>query len=252
MNLKQCFLMIAIFCSAAEAVNAQSLDTLRRKDADNWEFLQVRKGKVLLSEGYQHNGVPEGTWVTYHDSGYPLEITNYRHGKRNGVHVEVNAQGYTELVENYKDDLPDGPRRVYQIGSSFINEESYYSDGKKHGSYYKRYTGGKTQEEANYNMDKRDGKTTWYYETGEKAAEYNYRNGFIDGEVASYYKNGKVSEYGIYKNNEQTGSWKEFYENGNIKAEGNYEHGQKEGAWKEYDEQGKTARTVKYKNGVKK
>jgi antitoxin component YwqK of YwqJK toxin-antitoxin module len=249
MTRTQCFLMTLVVCSSYQAANAQSLDTLRRKDADNWEFLQVKKGPSVLSEGYRHNGIPEGTFIVYWDSGYPMTITNYRNGKKNGIEMHVNAQGYTEEINNYKDELMDGPQRTYQIGTSFISEEAYYSDGKKHGPYNKRYGSGKPQEESHYNMDKRDGKTIWYYETGEKAAEYTYRNGAIDGEVSSYYKNGKVSEFGAYKNNEQVGVWKEFYENGGIKAEGKYEHGQKDGAWKQYDEKGKLVKTEKYDNG---
>ena len=75
--------MAAILCSVYEPVNALSLDTLRRKDPGNWEFIQVRKGKVVHSESYRHNGVAEGTMVTYWDTGYPSEVTNFRNGKRN-------------------------------------------------------------------------------------------------------------------------------------------------------------------------
>ena len=249
MKLKQCTLMTIIFCSCIQAANAQSLDTLRRKDANGWEFFQVKRGNNVLSEGYKHNDIAEGTWTSYWDNGYPQHIYNYKSGKKDGAHIQLNQQGYTEIVEHFKNDMLEGPRRVYQPGSSFLTEEAFYSEGKKHGSYNKRYPNGKPQEEAHYNMDKRDGKTVWHYETGEKAAEYNYRNGNIDGEVSAYYKNGKVSEFGLYKNNEQTGSWKEFYENGNIKAEGKYADGKKEGSWKEYDENGKLVKTVKYSKG---
>lgn len=249
MKQKKYFLLALCFLAFTASTYAQGLDTLRRKDVDNWEFLQVRNGAYILAEGYHHNGITEGTWITYWPSGYPMEVTNYTHGKKNGVSMQVNAQGYTESVANYKNDLLDGPQRNYQIGTSFISEESYYTEGKKNGNYKKAYTNGKPQEVGTYNMGKRDGKTTWYYESGEKAAEYSYNNGSIDGEVSSYYKNGKVNEFGVYKNNEQTGLWKEFYENGNLKGEGEYKHGQREGAWKQYDENGKFIKTVKYKNG---
>jgi len=252
MKLKQCLLMASVSCSFVSATYAQPLDTLRRKDPDGWEFIQVKRGaNITIAEGYRHNGVDEGAWITYWDNGYPRSIYTYRKGKRNGVHTEINQQGYTELVENYKDDLLEGPQRRYQLGTSFITEEIYYSEGKKHGRLNKRYSNGNPQEEANYNMDKRDGKTIWYYDSGEKAAEYNYRDGNIDGEVSAYYKNGKVSEYGLYKDNQQTGDWKEFWENGNLKAEGKYVNGEKSGSWKEYNEQGKFVKTVRYDKGKK-
>ncbi len=243
------FLMTLIACSFFQVAQAQPYDTLRRQDAHGWEFFQVRRNGIVLSEGYNEKGVAQGTWITYWDNGYPHFIINYLNGKRNGVHMQISQQGYTEMVEHFVNDLLEGPRRVYQPGSSFISEEAFYSEGQKHGGYSKHYNTGKPQEEAHYNHGLRDGKSTWYYEDGEKAAEYNYRNGTIDGEVASYYKNGKVNEFGVYKDNEQTGLWKEFYENGNLKAEGKYEHGEKEGAWKEYDQFGKFVKTVKYVKG---
>lgn len=71
MKLKQCFLMAIISFSFIEVANAQSPDTLRRRDADGWEFIQVKRGNTLLSEGYKHNGLQEGTWTSYWDNGYP-------------------------------------------------------------------------------------------------------------------------------------------------------------------------------------
>ena len=250
MKRTKCTLMTAMLLSTVLAAEAQSLDTVRRKDPGGWEFQQVVRGKNVLAEGYRLNGVPEGTWIGYWESsGYPQIITNYKNGQLSGTRMQISAQGYTEQIENYRNGMLDGPKRVYQPGSQFIAEEIYYSEGRQHGSYNKRYPGGKPQEESNFNNGQRDGKTTWYYETGEKAAEYNYRNGVIDGEVASYHKNGKVNEFGLYKDNAQTGTWKEFYENGSLKAEGKYVNGNKEGIWKQYDENGKPLKPVKYKAG---
>ncbi len=249
MKHTQCFLMATIFCSLTAAANAQSLDTLRTKQPDNWEFIQVKKGDIVVAEGYKHNGITEGSWTNYYDSGLPMDITNYRNGRRNGIHIEISNQGNTQQVETYKDNQLDGPKRVYQEGTAFLSEETFYKEGKIHGTLNKRYPSGKPQEEATYNMGIRDGKTSWYYESGEKTADYSYKNGIIDGEVTSYYKNGKVIEHGMYKNNQQVGPWKEFYETGTVKAEGKYENGVKEGSWKEFNEQGKLVKTVKYKNG---
>lgn len=244
------FLVVAILLS--KATIAQPLDTIRRKDAGNIEFLQVRKGVLVLAEGYRHNGVAEGTWINYWETGFPYLITNYRNNLRNGVAMQCNSQGFIELIENYKDDLLDGPKRIYQIGTGLVSEETYYSDGKMHGSYIKRYANGKTQEISNYNKNVRDGKATWFYETGEKAAEYTYTNGKLQGEVANYHQNGKVSDAGRYENDEQTGYWREFYDNGLLKAEGNYTKGKKEGNWKEYDTAGHFVKTIKYEKGNQK
>lgn len=247
MKISKCIILFLVSCSLHEMVLAQGLDTLRRKDADGMDFIQIRKGGNVLQEGYLQNGVYQGTWTQFWEStGYPNIITNYKNGKLNGVRIQISAQGYTELVEHYSNDLLNGPKRKYQVGSQFLNEETFYSDGKMHGPYNKRYPSGKPQESSNYANGLRDGKTIWYFESGDKTAEYTYRNGVIDGEVATYYKNGKVMEFGLYRQNKQEGQWKEFYENGQLKAVGNYESGVKKGAWKEYNEQGKLVKTQKF------
>lgn len=232
--------------------SAQPFDTLRRKDPGNREFIQVRKGANIHAEGYVENGLTEGVWTQYWENGYPISMITFRKGKMDGLKVNYNAQGMIEVMENYRDDLLEGPKRAYRSGTQFLSEEIYFIEGKMHGSYHKRYPSGKPQETSNYNMGLRDGKATWYYENGEKAVEYQYRNGKIQGEAATYHANGRVNEVGLYKDNEQTGYWKEFYENGQMKAEGVYENGKKHGPWKEYDENGALLRTVKYNKGTKK
>ena len=248
MKYTSCFILAMMV--GASFTKAQKLDTLRRKDVDGMEFFQVKRNGLAITEGYLLKGANEGTWVNYWETnGFPNIITNYRNSKLNGIRMQINQQGYTESIENYKDDLLDGPKRVYQSGTQFLTEEINYKEGRKHGLYKRNYSNGKVQEESNYKNGERDGKATWYFETGDKTAEYHYKNGAIDGEVAFYFKNGKVSEFGLYANGEQNGNWKEFFESGAMKAEGKYINGKKEGAWKEYDESGKVVKTRIYKNG---
>jgi antitoxin component YwqK of YwqJK toxin-antitoxin module len=239
--------LVAALCASAELI-AQPFDTLRRKEADGWEFIQVHGNGTILDEGYARNGVREGAWNSYWDNGFPHYITTYRAGARTGLHLIIGRDGSTEVLEYYQNNKLEGPRRIYTRGS-MIQEEAYYSDGIKHGRYTAWYPNGRKKEESLFANDRKDGKSVWYFENGNKAAEYTYRNGIIDGEVSAYHENGKVSEYGLYRNGEQTGLWKEFYPSGALKAEGQYVKGQKEGPWKEYADGSQTARTVRYKNG---
>jgi len=251
MHMKKHHLLAAtlLLTLLADKAEAQYMDTLKRKDPDGWEFVQMRAGGVVNEEGYLHNGIKENVWSSYWPSGYPKTVQGYLHGKRDGVYMRVTEEGGVDVVEQYKDDKLEGPRRVYYIRGPRM-EETYYSDGKKNGKYTKWYQTGIKQEEGSFNNDLHYGKSTWYYASGKKAVEYEYNNGDIDGDAVSYYENGKVSELGTYKKNIKTGSWREFYENGNTKAEGKYEDNEKEGAWKQYDENGKFVKTVRYNKGV--
>ncbi|RYE25762.1 MAG: toxin-antitoxin system YwqK family antitoxin [Sphingobacteriales bacterium] len=229
------------------------LDTLRRKDANGWEFLQIRNFKKVFTEGNLHNGVREGVWTEYWPTEYPSTMTSYSNGKMEGTKIGVDGIGRVQYIENYKNEKLEGPRKVFDPErAGRMVETSYYSDGKKHGNYTKWYGNGQVQETGAYVYDVRDGVSTWYNESGVKSVEYSYRDGKLDGNASTYYGNGKVSAYGRYTNNLQTGEWKEYAENGSLQADGMYKDGEKDGAWKEYDKEGKLVKTVTYKNGVAK
>ncbi|MFN4246196.1 MAG: toxin-antitoxin system YwqK family antitoxin [Flavipsychrobacter sp.] len=250
MNKKTIFglLLTGLFISATDNVSAQSFDTLRRKDKNGWEFLQIRDGKTVMQEGHLHNGKIEGVWILFWDSGFPRTISSYVNGEKDGITTGMTGDGQMDFIEHYKEDKLEGPRRTYHIRGP-IYEETYYSEGKKHGKYTKWYKTGLKEEEGMYVDGKREGKATWYYQEGGKAVEYEYSNDEIDGESIAYYRSGKVSEMGKFKKGKKTGMWREFYDGDEMKAEGKYVDNEKEGAWKLYDENGKVT-TVKYKNGV--
>lgn len=240
-----CFALLSSFTVLAQKPN----DTLRRKDANGWDFIQIRSYNLLMAEGYSFNGMKEGVWTEYHTTSYPASTTTYLHGKKDGLAMKISGSGNVQSIENYKDDKLEGPYRAYNNEGVGILEESYYSEGKKHGGYTKWYPNGKKQESGTYRYDKREGKSIWYYESGSLAAEYHYADSEIDGDVSTYYKNGKLSAFGPYKNGKQTGNWKEYYENGNLKAEGNYTNGDKEGQWKNYDDKGMFTKNTTYSKG---
>lgn len=233
-------------------------DTIRRKDADNWEFVQVKMpGKMVdrnsnegvIAEGSFHNGLLDGTWMDYWDNQTLHQITYYSKGKKNGVSVSFDPVGSLMKTESYSNDMLEGPTRLYAPHTGLIIEETYYSQGKKHGRHIKWYPSRTIQEEGNYVNGVLDGTATWYYDDGKKSVVYTYHNGALNGTATVYYKNDMVSDMGEYVNDMQSGHWKEFHENGNLKEEGEYVKGQKEGIWKQYDIQGQFITTVKYKKG---
>ena len=229
----------------------RNLDTIRRKDAGGWEFMQVRlpDHKTVYSEGSLHNGIKEGAWTTYWETGFPKTITCYTEGKKNGSYIETDPGGAIVKLINYKNDKLEGPSRTYMSRGS-MTEESYYSNGEKNGMCFKYYANRNKQQETNYVNGYPDGLATWYFESGQKMIEYSYVNGKISGNSTTYYENGKVREMGEYKDDKQTGIWKEFFENGLERGEGMYNaDGEKEGTWKQFDIEGKPTTAIKYHKG---
>ncbi len=244
------FSLLLIMVLVSNTLFAQRNDTLRRKDANGWEFIQVRDYNVVTTEGHLHNGIAEGVWNEYFPTTVPSKLTTYLHGIKDGEEITVNGAGMIVSVAHYKDGKLEGPKRVYNTENGMgLLEETYYSEGKKHGGYTMWYKNGRKQETGVYANDVRQGKSIWYFDNGAMAAEYNYRDGKIDGDVVTYYPNGKASASGQYKEDVQTGPWKEYYENGNLKTEGNYVDGEKDGIWKNYDENGNFTKNSKYVKG---
>ena len=229
----------------------RNMDTIRRKDAGGWEFMQVRMPdhQTIYLEGTLHNSIKDGAWTMYWETGYPKTITYYTEGKKNGTYIETDPGGGIVKVINYKNDQLEGPSRSF-LSHGGITEEAYYSNGKRNGMCYKYYNNRNKQQEVNYVDGYPDGLATWYFETGQKMIEYSYTNGKINGHATSYFESGKVREMGEYKDDKQTGIWKEFYENGLERTEGSYnEDGEKEGPWRQFDVDGKPTTTVKYHKG---
>src|SRR6185312_6168590 len=206
-RILQAILLVIISLSAKES-NAQNkpgtgngkmFDTLTRKDANGWEFMQVRGEGAIWSEGNLHNGIREGVWSSYWNTGYPRNMTSYINGIRTGPSLEIDVTGFILEVDNYKDDLLEGPQRMFQKGSVKMTQETYFSKGKREGSFIKWFFNGNLQETSNYHDDKRDGQTVYYFEGGRKAGEYMYSDGLMDGDATTYYPNGTVSDVGTFK-----------------------------------------------------
>jgi antitoxin component YwqK of YwqJK toxin-antitoxin module len=247
--LKKCTLTLAIGCMAVASYAQSKTDTIRRKDADGWEYQQVVSEKVVIVEGYLHNKKKAGVWNEYWLNQYPRTMCAYMNGKKHGTSIGMTATGTMSYIENYKNGELDGPRKVYNTNNTGLMEEEYYSDGKKHGNYRYWYQNGKLKEEGRYVHGVRDGVTIIYYENGSKSAEFTYKNGQLDGEASSNYADGKVKDAGFYSKGIQNGQWREYYINGNMQADGEYKNGEKEGPWKQYDVLGKYMKTIEYKNG---
>jgi len=230
-------------------------DTIRRMDPDNWEYIQVKMPggnfpeNVLISEGSYHNGKLEGTWIDYWETGMPRTIDFYMNDKKSGISIENDPTGSIIRTINYRNGLLEGPTKVYEPHTGVIGEETYYSEGLKHGRHTKWYPNRSLEEEGNYIHGVLNGLAVWYYDDGKKSVEYTYHNGKLEGSATVYYRDGFTSETGEYKDGAQSGHWKEFHENGNLKEEGEYLNGEKDGTWIEYDILGKTGRPIKYKNG---
>jgi len=143
-----------------------------------------------------------------------------KHGRIQGEFLTMYQDGTIMEKANYKDDMMEGERILYnEKGELEIKE--FYKNGILDGPFKTYYSNGAIQFEADYNQGILEGKTTKYYQSGEKMEEV------------------------LFVENKEEGPFVEFYENGNKKWEGVYHNGDNElGLLLNYNEEGELVKKM--------
>jgi len=199
--------------SFGQTVNVHNGDTINRTDAKNmkqgyWE--ETNNGLIL--KGNYLNDKKDGAWVTYSAKGTITKIESYKDGKKEGVVITIDENGYYRGEANYHNDLLDGVSRTYAVGARLMSE-TYYKNGMPYGlkkTFYENTN--KLQEETNYVNGLRNGVTKWYDSNGKLVAEYVYKNGKFEGVNKTYSTNGVLITEETFQNNLQNGAYKEYYD----------------------------------------
>jgi antitoxin component YwqK of YwqJK toxin-antitoxin module len=104
------------------------------------------------------------------------ELSNYVHGKLEGVRTLYYEQGTPEIVETYEADTLHGPYTVY-FESGDIQISGAYDNGVLRGKWTRYYPDGKVLEEVHYEDNVENGPFREYYENGNMKARGTYLEG---------------------------------------------------------------------------
>lgn len=130
----------------------------------------------------------------------PRSVRNKRDELRRRQEVWRTYSAYGDLISEieYKNDKKEGKATIYFPGGGEkgekIKEEIQYFDGKKDGTYIKKYLSGQTEVEGTFNLKYRVGLWTYYYEDGQTKMEGNYVMGRKDGEWKYYNRKGALTK----------------------------------------------------------
>ena len=125
-----------------------------------------------------------------------LEANNKRDqlNRRQDVWKIYNADGILISQIEYKNDKREGKCIIYYpVEGAKVKEEIEYFDGKKDGSYVKKYISGQTAIEGAYALGLRTGSWSFFYEDGQVRTEGNYEDGKRDGEWKSSNRKGELT-----------------------------------------------------------
>lgn len=204
-----------------------------------------RKG-ILVGEGiYDEEGVKQGLWKEYYDTGELRSEGKYEDGVRVGDWKYYYKNGKTEQKGKYVKGKPEGDWRWFHENGNPWREEVYFK-GREDGASVEYNDTGLVVAKGEYIEGEKAGK--WVYEYGDHREEGSYKDGLRDGEWKSWYKNGDLSFEGKYVNGLEEGKHKWYYDNKKVREEGKYILGSKEGVWKKYDSDGIEAIEITYLN----
>ncbi len=130
----------------------------------------------LLSSGTAINEIRTGAWMTYHpNSNQIASITNYLHGKKNGIYLRLNDRGQTEELIEYKNDVLHGLSVKYRFGKPI--EELSYAEGILEGPFAVYNNQYKLQKKGYFKKGKQDGLLQFFNENGDITMEFTYKDG---------------------------------------------------------------------------
>ncbi len=234
--MKKTFLTLLIMMSFMMAASAQQIYNVKTSDKADGKIEQSI-GTINLT-GEVLNGMKTGTWVeNYPNTELPHFIIQYSEGKKNGLFLEFNKDGYIIKKVDYKNDLIDGAYCEWGRNGRLLSKQEYKA-GQLDGRTVICYDNGFIQEESEYKEGKKHGVTVWYSYAdkmqGTKAVMYTYVNGQFEGPQEVYYENGYLKSVKMFSGNVANGSAYELYEDGSVKSECTYKNGEMKGKMKEY------------------
>lgn len=145
----------------------------------NWQKAIKRDSAGhLLEVGYFENGKKVGSWALYEHApkDFINKLATYKDGKLNGVYMELNGGGQTEMIAYYQDDQLHGYWGKFRFAR--VLEEANYKNGKLDGVYaLYSLQDGRLQTTAEYKNGVQDGYYRTYNTDGVMTTEYLYKNG---------------------------------------------------------------------------
>ena len=198
-----------------------------------------------LSEKKEYiNGLLNGNYDIFLDTGQLISRTNYVDGKKNGVYERFYSSGQLREQGVYKNDKKVDVEKLYdkygnlykkfhydKLTSDIDFEETYensvltgwfkYRNGSKNGPYKIYRNNSILKESGNYLYGYKNGIIKFYNEKQELESEIDYLNEIeIGSKDYTYYDDGSLRTLITYRNDENT-SIKVFLKSGDILIDAN-------------------------------
>lgn len=204
-----------------------NLETLEYRAKDNEYKKYYLNVKKLILENSDN---PYYVSAIAQSEGY-LDLLKYLpYNSVMEIYIDGNKT-YKYYVNPFRR-LFEGKYTIYK--NNRIKETYMYKNGKKNGTYIKRYENGLIKERGNFTDGKKNGLFINYDSDGGLHTESYYKDNLLNGSYKVYI-NGVLFIEMNYKNAIAEGEYKSYYGENILREEGRYHNGEKVGEWKYYD-----------------
>ena len=204
------------------------------------------KGELVAEGMTEANGLREGEWKLFYNTGELFGEGAYVEGVREGPWRFYNRDGSLAQEGNYRSGLHHGDW-IWYYPSGDIHRKESFRKGKEDGLFQEWNADGELLLEGDYVDGARHGK--WSTQVNDHREDGVYVDGERDGEWVHTYDNGQKQFRGSYVLGDPVGKHVEWNRDGTRRWVGGYEAGLPDGDWIYYGENNQIAQTRTYRIG---
>ncbi|MBP1673568.1 MAG: hypothetical protein H6Q25_1383 [Bacteroidetes bacterium] len=192
------------------------------------------------------NGMRQGLWKEYYETGELRSLGKYSNSKMVGEWKFFYPNQDIEIIGNYRNGKKDGLWQWFYPNRQLLMEENW-EDGVHEGLFVEYDESGKILTKGNYSEGAEEGE--WIYVNRGVVEKGSYYDGMKTGEWKIWFANGNLAFEMEYEQDLFNGKYVAYWENGKTKLSGKYVTGIQVGIWIKYDIEGNPYLTTTYKDG---
>ncbi len=193
------------------------------------------------------NGLKQGKWVKYYESGKKLYEATFYNNQPIGEMIRYYPSGQEMAKINYEAN-GIGHAELFSAEGN-MQAKGNYLVKQKHGLWQYFSANGKIKSTETYDKGIKNGITIYYYDNGNKAEEIEWQNGIQNGILNKYYESGSIRSKAIYKNGKIDGDYWTYHENRKTDVQGQFINGVEDGTWMVYSPNGYFLYKIEYDKG---
>ena len=206
--------------------------------------------KDTIKNQVDKNGLKQGYWITYYESGSTKYEGTFKNDKPIGTFTRYYPNRNVQSIMEFEEDGKTAFAKIFYNNGELAAEGSYNNRLKQgEWKYYSFYDRTLTHSE-NYEKGQKHGVSTVYYPNGKVSQTILFKNDEKDGVWAQYFETGRLYLKGMFREGKLNGGYIQYHPNGITHIQGIYADDKRDGEWVLYDEKGEQVVKFDYVMGI--